>query len=73
MCQQVQQLSESSKTLVACFFLFGLKVDFYSIGANAAGSKEVLLHDLPFVLLVKQRFEKFERFKFFQRTFFVCV
>jgi hypothetical protein len=30
-------------------------VDFYSIGANAAEWKEVLLHDLPFVLLVKQR------------------
>jgi len=59
--------------LVASFSLFGLKVDFYSIGANAAGWKEVLLHDLPFVLLVKQRFEKFERFIVFQRTFFVFV
>jgi hypothetical protein len=48
-------------------------VEFYSIGANAAGWKEVLLHDLPFVLLVKQRFEKFERFIVFQRIFFVFV
>jgi hypothetical protein len=41
MYQQVWQLSESSKTLVASFFLFRLKVDFYSIGASAAGWKEV--------------------------------